>query len=356
MSNLPVIYPMGAKENEKKLEKLWDDPDWVAEFKYDGSRYTMNITPEGSRFLSRKRSKKTGLPVEKTDNLPHLNEISDNRLTILDGEVIDGEDSTSSRVTSIMGSLPKRARELQEERGWLTYVVFDILYYEGESVMDRPWHERRALLEKYYGKKFLAEPYVKLSTVYYEAGKYRKAVYEQIIANGREGIILKNVNALYYPDKKPANVWVKVKRTITVDAVIMGFKPPVKEYAGVKLLNWPLWEVNGQKHCIIPTTERTLERIQKANYIPVSRYFFNDWIGSIIFGQYDTEGNLVEIGATSDMKDEIREVISENPDQYIGRVIEIEAMERIEKTNALRHPRFLQFRDDKNPEECKIED
>lgn len=349
MSNLPVIYPMGAKENEKKLEKLWDDPDWVAEFKYDGSRYTMNITPEGSRFLSRKRSKKTGLPVEKTDNLPHLNEISDNRLTILDGEVIDGEDSTSSRVTSIMGSLPKRARELQEERGWLTYVVFDILYYEGESVIDKPWHERRALLEKYYGKKFLAEPYVKLSTVYYED---RKVIYEQIIASGREGIILKNVNALYYPDKKPANVWVKVKRSITVDAVIMGFKPPVKEYTGDKPESWPYWEGCGEKLCILPSNHANLTE----NYVPISRYYFNNWIGSIIFGQYDAEGNLVEIGATSDMKDEIREAISENPDQYIGRVIEVEAMERIEKTNALRHPRFLQFRDDKNSEECKIGD
>jgi ATP-dependent DNA ligase len=55
------------------------------------------------------------------------------------------------------------------------------------------------------------------------------------------------------------------------------------------------------------------------------------------------------------MTESLREELSVNPDKYIGKVIEIDAMERT-KDKALRQPVFVRFRSDKLPEECRYED
>jgi hypothetical protein len=115
---------------------------------------------------------------------------------------------------------------------------------------------------------------------------------------------------------------------------------------------------------------------------PVTKLWYNGWVGAVKFSQYvpktDEEltacaheaeaamqnceccpecsgyWKLVEIGQTSGMDEETRTYMTEHTEELIGKVIEVGAMERIKKTNALRHPRFLRFRDDKLPRECIV--
>jgi len=378
MSNYPlneILLPMGAKEvkDEAKMENLWNSTEYIAEEKLDGARY-LSI---GGRFFSRRISDVTGIPVEKTAQVPHLASVLEKYPNlILDGEVYY-EGMTSNEVTSIMGSLPERAVALQEERGKLKYVAFDILRdFDGNWLIDLPWTKRRAALIKTIEQIHLDSAhdrnangaYIELSTVQYDN---KREFYNLIVERGGEGVILKNINGKYVPEKKPAWNWVKVKKHITDDVVIMGFKPPVREYEGKELDTWEYWEFDetGDKYTRSQLIDFIYNSIHNGEqydpeffqshletfYTPITKFYFNDWIGAVKFGKYDKDGNLVELGECSGLTDELRKDMSENPDKYIGQAIEIGAMERT-KDGFYRHPQFIRMRPDKNPSECVLEE
>ena len=199
---IKTIYPMlasGGKSSDK-----WDDPNWWAEEKIDGSRYLMHIGETGNRFTSRQKSRGTGLPVEKTENIPHLSETAYPELagTILDGEI---QHKDFSRTVSIMGSKPERAIQLQQEIGLIDYYVFDILEYKGENVREKTYKERRAILEgvvdKLNNSNIFATEVVKQD---------KKEFYKMIVERGGEGVILKDINSVYV-DNTRSKEWIKVK-------------------------------------------------------------------------------------------------------------------------------------------------
>jgi ATP-dependent DNA ligase len=353
-----ILIPMGAKDvkDEEKMEALWDDPNYVAEEKYDGSRY-LSI---GGRFFSRRLSVKDGFPVEKTDNVPHLSAILKRFPNlILDGEVYY-EGMTSNEVTSIMGALPDKAIERQKERGWLKYVVFDILRdMDGNWLLDLTWMERRLELEETIERIREAwqqeDPDTPLNIEISEVEfKEKRLFYETIMARGGEGVILKNIKGKYVPDKRPAWNWVKVKKHITDDVVIMGFKPPVKEYEGKELETWDYWE-DGKTGQLFTRYPNVSGELLAKDHIPVTKFYFHGWIGAVTFGKYDKDGKLVELGYCSGLSDALRADMSENPEKFVGECMEISAMERT-KDGFYRHPQFSRLRPDKNPEECAIGD
>lgn len=347
---IPVLYPMKADDDEKRLELAWDSPEWWAERKFDGARYLMRKENGEVRFVSRQKSKKTGLPVDKTENVPHLVELLSSRLpdgTVLDGEIITHENCKSNEVTKIMGALPEKAIERQEKDGYVKYVVFDCLYYNGHNIMERPYISRRELLEKLFQNGLKDLEYVLLAPVYKDN---KREVYEQIVREGGEGVILKNIHSKYIPDKRPKNTWIKVKKYNTYDVIVVGYTEPTKEYKGKYPENWPYWE----------------------DGVPVTKDYYMGWIGAIRFGQYvpkkfiveagipeekitDVDETrdyyLIELGQTDGLSDEMKEFFTRNKDQMIGSVIEIGGMERT-KDGAIRHPRFLRIREDKDPKEC----
>jgi hypothetical protein len=370
---LPVLYPMGAVSiKPEKLEKLWGDPNWIAERKYDGSRYLIRKENGNINVVSRQKSKSTGLPVDKTENVPHLVEIFSKLPdgTILDGEIITHENCTSNDVTSIMGSKPALAIEKQEERGLVKYVIFDILFYNGHDLRGFKYAQRRTAIQELYHKFFkdlhhpnfnpMDKDSVLLAPVYTED---KEAIHTKIVQEGGEGIILKNLSATYIDGKKPRETWVKVKKYDTYDCVIMGFTEPTKEYVG-KLVQenengelveelletYPYWGKPDSEE-LLYKENKPVRKLLDDGWIPVTKPYFNGWIGAIRFGQY-RDGELVEVGQTSGMDEDTKHILSTNPNQYIGQVIEVGAMEQIKKTGALRHPRFLFFRNDKNPEDC----
>ena len=374
MSNYPlneILLPMGAKEvkDEAKMENLWNSTEYIAEEKLDGARY-LSI---GGRFFSRRISDVTGIPVEKTAQVPHLASVLEKYPNlILDGEVYY-EGMTSNEVTSIMGSLPERAIALQEERGKLKYVLFDILRdVDGKWLLDLPWKERRKKLEEFHQNLVYSREdnaaNIEISIVVSED---KREFYNLIMERGGEGVILKNINGKYVPEKKPAWNWVKVKKHITDDVVIMGFKPPVREYEGKELDTWEYWEFDetGDKYTRSQLIDFIYNSIHNGEqydpeffqshletfYTPITKFYFNDWIGAVKFGKYDKDGNLVELGECSGLTDELRKDMSENPDKYIGQAIEIGAMERT-KDGFYRHPQFIRMRPDKNPSECVLEE
>lgn len=316
-------------------EEMWDSPDWWAEVKYDGDRRIaqfMDSDGPAVRFTGRRKSVKDGLFVEKTYNLPHLAglgypEGSGVSLhfpmpnlagTVLDGEIVvpetfvTGTGGVSKHVTSIMGSSPDLAIAKQLERGWLEYRVFDCLYIQGQDVRGKTLFERRLLAES--AVKHWGNPFVQMA----QATTDKRGLLDLVASQRGEGIILKNVGHIY-GDKKG---WVKYKFTKTADVVIMRYKSAT--------------EMSKKKGDESPS---------------MTKYAANGWIGAIIFGQYNSIGQLEECGSTSGIDEFTRALLSTRGAEFIGTPIRIKHFGR-EPTGKFRSPQFYEWLETKDARDC----
>ena len=112
-------------------EKPFDDPAWAFELKWDGYRALALVTSEATELRSRTGRDLTGAYPDLAD----LRRAVTRQEVVLDGEVVVLDD----------GGRPV-FNALQRGEGPFTYVAFDLLYADGEWLMDRPWRERRARL------------------------------------------------------------------------------------------------------------------------------------------------------------------------------------------------------------------
>ncbi len=98
--------------------------------------------------------------------------------------------------------------------------VFDIMYYDGKSLMDTPLHERRALLEKIVEQAPLK---IKLTEqLVTDAVKKAQAFYDEALAKGNEGLMIKKIDAVYRPGRYVGG-WCKLKPVLEpLDLVIVG--------------------------------------------------------------------------------------------------------------------------------------
>ena len=140
---------------------------------------------------------------------------------------------------------------------------------------------------------------------------------------------------------------IKVKKELqeTLDVVIMGANAPTRLYNGKELMSWKYWEN-------LSTGEKVEGALYK-NYSdgdpiePITKMYFLGGAGSLKIGAYK-DGKLVQVGNLSGLEEEILL----NWKSYLGKVIEITAMEVIAGSYGLRHPRPVRLRDDKMASEC----
>ena len=205
----------------------------------------------------------------------------------------------------------------------------------------------------------------------------KREIYEITVRDGGEGLLLKHIDSTYHlgkidkngkgvPSKVKASrrnglthsPWVKWKKYETYDCVIMGFEEASMEYKGNEIEDWVYWMNEDGDKLILSGVDKAVEYSHEMGMPvkPITKFYYYGWPGSIVFGQYDKEGNLVKVGNTSGITDELRKEFFEKPEEYIGRVVEVGTMERL-KTGALREPRLIQIRPewDKPAHECTID-
>ena len=410
-----AIEPMTAKEplNDKELEMMLNSKDYIAEEKKDGTRGILHFREDGVRLFSRRVSKKTGWYAENSDSVPHIRDMEfpeELRGTILDGE-LSLDNGVFNDISGLMNCLPEEAIKRQEEIGWVKFNAFDIIYYKGVYIAKMPLEKRKVYLKKvvkalasdnireeYYtddlkivtftpelyqlykkqgGEKtypglancigaFLAE----------SKGKVRlnkRAWYDYIVMTGGEGLMLKPKNGTY--KHRRGREYTKYKKFITRECVILGFGEPTEEYTGKDRKNWIYWGMYRQGHLVDTIEGEEPSPWDRDHTVePITKFFYHNWIGTVIYGvvitpeelealkkanpkeKYITQtvnGTLyLNVGESSGFDDEMRAYMTDNKEALIGRVIELKAHEVLKKTGKLRHPRFLRFRDDKNPEDC----
>jgi bifunctional non-homologous end joining protein LigD len=194
-----------------------DDEQWAFEVKWDGVRAICHSEPGRMRLHSRNLLDIT----PRYPEVGRLNRALSHHRAILDGEIValDGEGRPS------FGALQRRmhvgsestVRRLAKEAP-VTYVIFDLLWLDGHSLMDLPYTERRARLAE-----------LELG----DGGRWRVPDYvvghgEQLLAatseQGLEGVIAKRLDSTYQPGQRtPA--WLKVKNTSRQEVVVGGWVP-----------------------------------------------------------------------------------------------------------------------------------
>lgn len=349
----PMKYwslPSKSSDNQKKkLAQLVRGQDYLALLKKDGAWYRFIKGEEGELLLqSRTISQKTGKYVEKQDNVPHiieeLNQLPEN--TVLIGEICFGDSNTiSSDVITIMGCLPAKAISRQKERK-LRYYVFDILMFDSIELDKQPAWKRLDMLQK------IKQDY---NFNYIDFAEPVKSNLEEQIAvwleNGEEGAVLLKKDRPYTPGRSPAWNTIKFKQSLidTLDLVIMGFTPPVEDYTGKYLQSWTYWQ-----------NVRTGEIVEghyykDAGYKAISEYFFKGLIGGFELGAYYGD-KLVPVGKVANLTDEIRHKATSSPDDFLGTVVEVDAMSIDLERKSLRHAKLVKLRPDKNAKECLYEE
>jgi ATP-dependent DNA ligase len=355
------LYPQRA--NGVKPDKIpWSDENYVFQVKYDGDRRLLYFTKDGVKNSSRSKAKGTGLPVDKTDNVPHIRDLD---IPELEGMILDCEfvhvRGFKDGVRKIMGCLPEKAIQRQEEWGAIEVRLFDIICHNGRFLHDEPWCIRNSILNAYYNKYFRDIGFIHLVEECYGTPESLQKQLNDIILNGGEGMVAKHTESKYRLSTEKCmsplkNAWIKVKKEFNGDFVIIGFDEPTMKYTGDHLDTHLYWmDTDGDKYFTTGADEAMKLQDKLGDPLtPITKLKYMNWIGAIKFGEYDN-GELVERGSVSGLTEALRADISSNPDNYIGKVIELDAMERIPDTKALRQPVFKGFRDDKEPEECQYE-
>jgi DNA ligase D-like protein (predicted ligase)/DNA ligase D-like protein (predicted 3'-phosphoesterase) len=184
--------------------------DWIFEVKWDGIRAISYVDAE---FSIRSRNGK-----EFKDKFPELEELKDVAMnTVLDGEIIVMRDKKTDFQTLLERSRVTSDRDAQymSKSFPATYVIFDILEKDGESLIHFPLIERKAILRD----RVRDGKYVVLSVFIEEDGE---AYYDEAIKRGVEGIVAKKKNSQYEPGIR-SNNWLKIKKVLSCDCIIFGY-------------------------------------------------------------------------------------------------------------------------------------
>jgi ATP-dependent DNA ligase len=306
----PPIKPQLALTRKQ----LPEGEEWVYEPKLDGFRAIVFVDGEESYIQSR-----SGKPLSRYFpelRFPPGRYVVDGELVIRDDDGNVTFDALQMRLHPAESRINLLAKEIPA-----SFVAFDLLAEENEKLLKKPLRERRERLEvlaKHDGSVELTP----LTANAAEAEKWLRS---------SEGVMAKQLDAQYIPGERKGMA--KVKRERTIDCVVLGWRPGKEEGT----------------------------------------------VGSLILGLYDGD-ELRPVGHISGFsakaKRDLRKMLkplesgergSAEPSRWAaGRDLEwvalrpelvIEVGYDHAAAGRIRHgTRFLRFRDDKEPRECRYED
>jgi bifunctional non-homologous end joining protein LigD len=206
----PTYEPMMAVLTAEPF----DDDDWLFEVKWDGHRCLANLGT-ATRLTSR-----TGR--DMTAQFPELIDLHRQlaaRNAVVDGEIVALDRDGRPSFERMQDRFHRTPEELARNKGKVPvqFLAFDLLWLDGEPLLDLPLHERRARLVE-----VLVETRdVRLSQVVEGAGT---DFYEQVKRLGLEGIVAKRAASPYRPGSRSPD-WRKIKALCLQDCVIVGWTP-----------------------------------------------------------------------------------------------------------------------------------
>lgn len=295
---IPDPSLMLAEDDHKVLDK-WGSI--VCEEKYDGVRVICTIEDRKPKFYTRAFNELDSRFLTRIAN--QILELSHG----IDGIFFDGEltdldrKSVSGKVTQMMKGSPKES--IGDD---LLFNIFDVepikTIKDGKGVT--LYTQRRELLEQFFKDKSFEN--IKIAQKWEAKTKDElMPIYEQIVANGGEGVIMKDPTHFY--ECKRSKSWIKFKEVQDCDLIVTGWYPGEGKREG----------------------------------------FIGGFICKDSSGKYQ-----VKVGSGFTEQDLIE--LSKNPDDIIGKIVAIQYNVPIEDKNgnkSLFLPRFIEVRNDKTEPE-----
>jgi bifunctional non-homologous end joining protein LigD len=205
----PTFEPMMAQP----LAEPFDDEGWLFEVKWDGHRCLAALEQDGTRLTSRTARDVTG-------QFPELEELHRQlaaRNAVVDGEIVAFDQEGRPSFERMQDRFHRSPEELARHRGRvpIQFLAFDLLWLDGESLLELPLAERRARLVEV----LVERADVRLSQAVTGRGE---AFFEQIKGLGLEGVVAKRLASVYRPGTR-SHDWRKIKAVRRQDCVIVGW-------------------------------------------------------------------------------------------------------------------------------------
>ncbi len=226
---IKVMLAQKAKNIEEAFEAV--GRPCAVEYKYDGFR--MLIHKKGNEVI---------LFTRRLENVTkQFPEVIDyvKKYTMGDSFILDSEAVGFNRKTKEykpfqeISQRIRRKYDIEKIQNELPVEinVFDILYYNGESLLDEPFEKRTALIRKITKN----QPYkiIHSRQIITSSDEEAKKFYKEALKARQEGVMFKNLNAIYQPGRRVGHM-LKIKpEEKDLDLVITG-----AEYGTGKRSGW----------------------------------------------------------------------------------------------------------------------
>jgi ATP-dependent DNA ligase len=331
----PPVEPMLAK----LVDAIPDTGGLLFEPKWDGFRAI--VFRSGTDVFIQSRDLK---PLDRY--FPELHAALLERLPpgcVVDGEIViatpDGLNfdllqlrlhPAASRVAKLAEAMPS------------SFVGFDLLAVNGESLMGLPQSERRAALETLLGT---VEPPVYLTPMTRDRTVAAEWL-QRFEGAGLDGVIAKPETAAYQPGKR---AMFKIKHARTADCVVSGFRWHKKEPGIVGSLLLGLFDDQGKLHHVGVTSSFTMAKRKElvAELEPLRKnamesHPWREWADAMGEGGQRMPGGQSRWSAGKDLSWE---------PLRIARVCEVK-YDHMQGDRFRHAATFLRWRDDKPPADC----
>jgi ATP-dependent DNA ligase len=206
---LPLTPPL-APELALSRKALPTGSQWTYEVKLDGFRCIAFV--DGAQVELQSRNGRSLGRYFPELALPTGRYVLDGEIVVRDGEGREDFDALGQRIHPADSRVQQLARQTPS-----TYVAFDLLALEDETLLERPLEQRRAALEQLFAQGRFAGAPVELMVSTTDPERAQQWLRDA------EGAIAKEREAPYLPGQRKGMV--KVKRVRTIDAVLLGWRP-----------------------------------------------------------------------------------------------------------------------------------
>lgn len=227
------LKPMLAKPT-KSVSEIFDTLEgkrFTCEYKYDGERAQLHLSEDGKMHVYSRNSE--NMTERYPDLIPVVNELKLQnpkiKTLILDCECVAWDNETK-RILPFQILSTRKRKDVQEKdiKVRVCLFAFDILYYNGESLIQKPLAERREFL--YDNLKDIEGKFTFATKMDTDNVEQITKFLDQSVHDACEGLMIKTLDGKesYYEPSKRSRNWLKLKKDYlegvgdSLDLVVVG--------------------------------------------------------------------------------------------------------------------------------------